>query len=352
MTTPRPDEPSRAPAPAGPTSSGAPAVERREDCPVCGWRELRPREAPRSWVGEREFGPLRGSLGVSACTACGFLFVNPRPVARLLEAFYGGPDYAFHDPGASASGEPRALELLELLGGRLAGRRLLDFGCGAGTLLRCAARVGWVATGFDVAAPAVGACRLQGLDATDDLGSLQPGGFDAVVLHHVLEHLPEPRRALGAVRALLSKGGRLLVEVPNVRSLRARLSHPRLVEHARFDERYRAFPIHLSYFDPRTLARLLVAEGFEVETSTTRGMGLDVLLREPEPGPATVTTTVPAAVGEAPAVARATRPGLLRRLLRAAGPVGRPLVRRFLLERGLGENVLVLARAAGRASGG
>ena len=78
---------------------------------MCGGRELRPRVAPRSWVGERDFGSLRGSLGVSCCAACGFVFVNPRPGAPLLEAFYGGPDYAFHDPCAIASGEPRGLEV-------------------------------------------------------------------------------------------------------------------------------------------------------------------------------------------------------------------------------------------------
>ena len=310
---------------------------------MCGGRELRPRVAPRSWVGERDFGSLRGSLGVSCCAACGFVFVNPRPGAPLLEAFYGGPDYAFHDPCAIASGEPRGLEVLGLLARRLAGRRLLDFGCGAGMLLRCAARSGWVATGFDVAAPAVQACRLQGLDATADLASLPPAGFDAVVLHHVLEHLSEPRQALGAVRALLAPGGRLFVEVPNVRSLRARLSPPLLVRHARFDERFRAFPIHLSYFDPRTLSRLLAAEGFLVEAGTTRGAGLDVLLREPEPGAAAAST----AGATVPGAALATRPGLLERLVRAAKPVAKPLLRRLLLERGLGENVVVLARVSG-----
>jgi hypothetical protein len=45
-----------------------------------------------------------------------------------------------------------------------------------------------------------------------------------------------------------------------------------------FDERYRAFPIHLSYFTERTLLRLLEKHGFTVERITTTGLGLDRLI--------------------------------------------------------------------------
>lgn len=75
--------------------------------------------------------------------------------------------------------------------------------------------------------------------------------YDVVLLIHVLEHLPEPRRALEKIRQLLRTEGRLYVEVPN---LAAPHAAPGKIFHR----------AHLYNFTPWTLGMLANASGFEV----------------------------------------------------------------------------------------
>jgi 2-polyprenyl-3-methyl-5-hydroxy-6-metoxy-1,4-benzoquinol methylase len=119
--------------------------------------------------------------------------------------------------------------------------RLLDFCAGGGWLLQSARERGWQVVGYDVGSRSLAACRARGLEVTDRLETLPRGAFDAIVLHHVLEHLSEPAQMLLELCRLLSARGKLFIEVPNVQSLRARLSLPVLSRYASIDERYRAF---------------------------------------------------------------------------------------------------------------
>jgi 2-polyprenyl-3-methyl-5-hydroxy-6-metoxy-1,4-benzoquinol methylase len=101
---------------------------------------------------------------------------------------------------------------------------LLDYGAGGGSFLLDARSRGWDVRGFEPGRRGVQTCCGAGLDVTDDLSELPSGAFGVVTMHHVLEHIADPAVALRDVRRLLAPGGRLFVEVPNARSLRARLS--------------------------------------------------------------------------------------------------------------------------------
>lgn len=83
------------------------------------------------------------------------------------------------------------------------------------------------------------------------------------------------------MRSLLAPEGRVFFSVPNARALRAMLSLRIFSQHLGFDERYRAFPIHLTYFDASTLTRLLHRESYRVELMFTMGLGIDQLLQRP-----------------------------------------------------------------------
>jgi SAM-dependent methyltransferase len=92
--------------------------------------------------------------------------------------------------------------------------RILDVGCGAGSLL--------------VALRNVGFTNLTGVDRfiEDDVqygegvkvmkGGLEDisGQFDLIMFHHSLEHLPDPLGALTDARERLSSAGRVLVRIP------------------------------------------------------------------------------------------------------------------------------------------
>jgi SAM-dependent methyltransferase len=203
---------------------------------------------------------------------------------------------------------------------------LLDYGCGGGFLLRHAEASGLEAVGLDIGADARRACEAQGFAVVSDPSELAPGSFDAIVMHHVFEHVPDPRSTLQSLAPLLREGGRLFIEVPNVASLRARLSLPPASRWLGFDERYRAFPIHLWYFEPRTLKSLLEGAGYHVSAVETYGLGLDELFfREEE--------SQPAADGVKPAQRGAVSGAL------------RGFAKRVLFGAALGENLLAVSAA-------
>jgi len=104
------------------------------------------------------------------------------------------------------------------LGGHPGGR-LLDVGCGGGELAALLARSGgWRSAGID---PSAAACeRARGLGVEARAGTLQtvelePGGFDAVLFNHSLEHIADPVEALDRARGLLRPGGALAISLPN-----------------------------------------------------------------------------------------------------------------------------------------
>jgi SAM-dependent methyltransferase len=297
-----------------------------DQCPACGARQFEPVSTPGNSIGEPIFGPYLEQFGVCRC-ACGLEFTNPRPSTQLLDQFYGSRIYDCHRMDQSAAADRNAQALLGFIaqhGPFSASKRLLDFGCGGGYFLAHAANAGWSAKGFDVGDAAIETCRANNLTVTNQISDLEPASFDVIVLNHVFEHIEEPASLLRALRLLLMPQGKLIVVVPNVRSARARLSLPILSRKCGFDERHRAFPIHLWYFSPATLAKLLRTAGFEPVVVTTQGMGLEELMRSELPESASAVN------------GRAREKSRLR-------PV-KDRIKSTFYGLGFGENVLVAAR--------
>jgi SAM-dependent methyltransferase len=95
--------------------------------------------------------------------------------------------------------------------------RLLDVGCGAGQYVAALRALGWRAVGLDIASRAAAI-----LGRAEDL-PLESAAFDVVTFWHSLEHTASPARALREAGRLLRPGGALLLEVPNLASIQARL---------------------------------------------------------------------------------------------------------------------------------
>jgi 2-polyprenyl-3-methyl-5-hydroxy-6-metoxy-1,4-benzoquinol methylase len=236
---------------------------------------------PSRWIGREVFAPLAETLGLVRCNACRLVYVNPRPSDRTLAAFYDRDDYGFHGGDASAASGARADFFLQRILRHLpptAPRTLLDYGAGGGGFLKHARERGWQVRGFEPARRGIASCRAAGLDVTDCLDDLPSAEFGVITVHHVLEHVPNPGDVLRQMRRLLAADGRLYVEVPNARSLRAHLSFPLLSRHFPIDERYRAYPIHLLYYSPQTLQQQLAKAGWSVEHLFTIGLGIDELV--------------------------------------------------------------------------
>lgn len=105
--------------------------------------------------------------------------------------------------------------------------RMLDLGCGDGTVLWLARRDGWQVEGVELFPEhAAMVQRTHGFPVTaSDIESYRgtPAAWDVVVLTHVLEHLPDPIGALEKIRELLAVRGVGVLEFPNIDALDARV---------------------------------------------------------------------------------------------------------------------------------
>jgi SAM-dependent methyltransferase len=102
----------------------------------------------------------------------------------------------------------------------LAGKRVLDIGCGAGRFAEVALAAGARVVAIDYSA-AVDAC-LANLGANERLTVIQanvfqlpikPGSFDYVYCFGVLQHTPDPHAAVLAMSAPLKRGGKLALDL-------------------------------------------------------------------------------------------------------------------------------------------
>jgi 2-polyprenyl-6-hydroxyphenyl methylase/3-demethylubiquinone-9 3-methyltransferase len=120
---------------------------------------------------------------------------------------------------------PLRLEWIERLSGGLAGRRVVDVGCGGGILTEAMAARGALALGIDLGDKALGVARLHKLESgaavdyrlvsAEALAAETPGTFDVVTCMELLEHVPEPALIITACAKLARPGGAVIISTIN-----------------------------------------------------------------------------------------------------------------------------------------
>jgi SAM-dependent methyltransferase len=102
---------------------------------------------------------------------------------------------------------------------RVAGRRVLDIGCGNGAFLLAAREAGWQPCGLDNSDTPRELLARSGIQVwvADSVEFLRqhPASFDFIHMNHSLEHIPRASETVIAARTALAPGGLLYVEVPN-----------------------------------------------------------------------------------------------------------------------------------------
>jgi 2-polyprenyl-3-methyl-5-hydroxy-6-metoxy-1,4-benzoquinol methylase len=148
-------------------------------------------------------------------------------------------------------------------------RRMLDLGCGDGTVLWLARQDGWQVKGIELYPEHARLVReTLGLDVeTSDITSYEGKNeaWDCVVLTHVLEHLPDPVGALRKIRNLLTPDGAAILEFPNIDAFDAKLR--RLFERLRVHRRSYAssyVPGHVQEFCRESFAYAARKAGLDV----------------------------------------------------------------------------------------
>jgi 2-polyprenyl-3-methyl-5-hydroxy-6-metoxy-1,4-benzoquinol methylase len=218
--------------------------------------------------------------GLIAHPKYGFLQVTPTPSPEEIseyyaQEFYSGDYQQLNDSSLEVQVRDQefydaqresVLRDVEAVSGRpVAGRSMLDVGCGWGQALLFFQKHGFDCAGFDPAPEAVDYARSRGLNVVhagiERLDVFAPRRFDVVTLFNVLEHLADPVGIVSQIRDLvLVPGGLLVIDVPNEFNdfqLSGQAVHG-------LREWWVAPPAHLNYFSGSTLRALLVGEGFEV----------------------------------------------------------------------------------------
>ena len=107
----------------------------------------------------------------------------------------------------------------------LAGKRVLDVGCGGGLLSEGMATRGAIVTGIDLSEKPLGVAKLHLLEtgqkvdyrkiAVEELADEMPGAFDAVTCLEMLEHVPNPASVVSACARLVKPGGQVFFSTLN-----------------------------------------------------------------------------------------------------------------------------------------
>jgi len=101
----------------------------------------------------------------------------------------------------------------------LAGKRVLEFGCGIGTYVREIRRYTPHVFGFDIEVERLQAGRARGVEgllaAVAERLPFADDTFDVVFSNEVLEHVQDDRAACREIARVLRRGGRAVIFAPN-----------------------------------------------------------------------------------------------------------------------------------------
>jgi 2-polyprenyl-3-methyl-5-hydroxy-6-metoxy-1,4-benzoquinol methylase len=190
-------------------------------------------------------------ISLVRCPFCGAVYMQEQAFDPTLYDYYdwylGRTKEEVFDPIT----RKRYLALLQQLGSRTRGRRVIDIGCGKGDFIDAALSAGWSALGVELSPAAAKVARQFDLPVvnrdvflpSDDLGT-----YDLLTMFEVIEHVERPARLLQRAEELVRPGGLVYVTTPNFDSLDRRFLGPRWAAVNRE---------HLTYLTPRTLRELV-----------------------------------------------------------------------------------------------
>ena len=192
------------------------------------------------------------------CSDCGMVALKHVPQDNEIEQIYK----QVIDPLYTEEKENRYLTFNRVMKDIIkydAHGKLLDIGCYCGYFLDVASKCGFEVQGLELSKWASDQAREHGhIVHTCTLADLDlEGDFDLVTMWDVIEHLSDPRAELREISRLLKKDGYLFLSTINIDSLVARLMGKRWPW---------LMDMHIYYFTPNTVTKILKEEGFRVLT--------------------------------------------------------------------------------------
>jgi len=235
-------------------------------CLICGSTKIEPFLVCKDYtVSQKDFQ-------IQRCADCNFKFTSPRPEDADLGKYYMAEDYISHSDTKKGLVNKlyhvvRSYTLIKKLQlviqhTKLKSGKILDYGAGTGAFLNTCKTNKWDALGIE---PDETARKVMndkfGITSFPTLEEAKKStlftSFDAITAWHVLEHVPDLKETITALRGSLKEKGIFIVAVPNPESNDAK----------HYKEFWAAYdlPRHLWHFEPKAMTRLFEDNGFKLE---------------------------------------------------------------------------------------
>lgn len=218
------------------------------------------------YIGKDRMFKKKGLFNIAKCNNCGLIYINPRPTEEKIMEFY---------PNEYAPYNIKKNRIIKLVKERLIKNdikqlkkiikrsgRILEIGCATGEYLLAIKNTGrWEVHGVEISSYASKYARekfdLNVITGTVFDATFPNEYFDAVIMNHVLEHVPNPSETITEINRILRKSGKFIFVIPNIDSYEAKI----------FEEYWYGLdvPRHLYNFSPKTLREILQKCNFEIQ---------------------------------------------------------------------------------------
>ena len=202
------------------------------------------------------------------CAGCRMVFLHPLPGEEELSLYYNKNYYGegrkkFFSPLEIVIRQLTVMKWRRLQPHVRRGERLLDIGCGRGTMVKLAREAGVEAWGVERDFPHGPHGQLNPHIHYKNLFDcgFPDGNFQMVILWHVLEHLADPKKSLAEIHRIIAPGGFLSLAVPNYGGAQAEASGKHWF--------HLDIPRHFWQFRPAPLQRMIEQQGFLVAGTST-----------------------------------------------------------------------------------
>lgn len=233
-------------------------------CPVCGGEEYRvlyksnldKKENYENKV--KQFGYASGSkrLGqIVKCKKCSLVYVNPQEedIERLYEQT--------EDTTYELSRDSRKITFdksMDDMDKLKKGWKILDIGCSTGIFLEVAKEKGLDIYGVELSKWGYEKAKKISKNVynrTLDKCGFKEEFFDVVTMWDLIEHLSNPNKELKEINKILKRDGNLIITTPNINGFFSKLTKRSW---------WAMIRMHLFYFSPENIAKLLDKNGFRV----------------------------------------------------------------------------------------
>ncbi len=225
----------------------------------------------------RKFAPIKGvsfidEYEIRVCRRCGFGFAAGIPEQDEFDRYYAEQSKYDGSIDYGKESERDFSAYVNLIGRYKPDRNtaVAEIGCGTSGLLNALRMSGYNnLTGADPSQSCVDYITrrygINGVRATLNSLDAGAGAFGVLIMIGVLEHIRELNRSMRKIHSLLSPGGLLLTDVPDVRNFNAVRTPP-----------FQEFSIeHINYFSAGSLANLASINGFsQTETAELSNGGV------------------------------------------------------------------------------